>query len=167
MTLPIIDHVFVVQVESNSIVCGRIELVIPSLLGHEIASPANGEMIDRLVRSEAALSPVEVNVFVSADQSRHPLQFFVAEIFRFQTAVPIRGSDKFGLIEYVFERRNVDRVQNLSSGSETVAYPFQKADGVEWFGLGAASSADHCGIGIGPNHSEGCHLAFIQRKQVP
>src|SRR6266571_687216 len=166
MTLPIIDHVFVVQVESNSIVCGRIELVITSLLGHEIASPANGEMIDRLVWSEAALSPVEVNVFVSADQSGHPLQLFIAEIFRFQAAFPIRGSDKFGMFEYVFERRNVDRVQNLGFRSETVAYTFQKADGVEWFGLRAASSADHCGIGIGTNHSHGFHLAFIQRKQV-
>src|SRR6202023_4269493 len=128
MTLPIIDHVFVIQVESNSIVGRGIELVITSLLGHEISSPANGEMIDRLVRSEATLSPVEVNVFVSADQSGHPLQFFIAEIFRFQTAVPIRGSDKFGMIEYLFERRNVDRVQNLSSRAETVADTFQKAD---------------------------------------
>src|SRR6266851_104956 len=126
MTLPVIDHVFVVEIESNSIVGGRIELVITSLFGHEIASPANGEMIDRLVRSEAALSPVEVNVFVSADQSGYPLQLFVVEVFRFQTAVPIRGSDKFGIIEYVFERKN------LSSRSETVAYTFQKADGVEW-----------------------------------
>src|SRR6266436_236930 len=123
-------------------------------------------MIDRLVRSEAALSPVEVNVFVRADQSGHPLQFFIAEIFRLQTAVPIRGSDKFGIIEYVFERRKVDRVQNLSSRSETVAYTFQKADGVEWFGLGAASSADHRGIGIGTNHSDGFQPAFIQGKQV-
>src|SRR3982074_911908 len=108
MTLPIIDHVFVIQVESNSIVCGGIELVITSLFGHEIASPANGEMIDRLVRSEAALSPVEVDVFVSADQSRRPPQFFIAEIFRLQTAVPIRSSHKFGMIKYLFERRKVD-----------------------------------------------------------
>src|SRR3984893_11411216 len=166
MTLPIIDHVFVIQVESDSIVCRSIELVITSLFGHEITSPANGEMIDRLVRSEAALSPVEVNVFVSTDQSGRPPQLFIAEIFRFQTAVPIRGSDKFGMIEYRFERRNVDRVQNLSSRSETVADTFEKAHGVEGFGLGAASSADHGGIGIGTIHSDGFQLAFIQRKQV-
>src|ERR1700730_1077976 len=108
-------------------------------------------MIDRLVRSEAALSPVEVHVFVSADQRGHPLQFFVAEIFRLQTAVAIRGSDKFGILEYLLEGRNVDRVQNLSSHSETVADTFQKADGVEGFGLGAASSRDHGGIGVGTN----------------
>src|ERR1700737_1793912 len=111
-------------------------------------------MIHRLVRSEAALSPVEVNVFVSADQSGHPLQFFVAEIFCLQAVLAIRGSDKFGIIEYVFERRNVDRVQNLSSRSETVAYTFQKADGVEWFGLGAASSTTHRRVSIGTNYSE-------------
>src|SRR5882762_2624189 len=166
MTLPIIDHVFVIQVQSNSVVCGGIELVITSLFGHEIAGPANGEMIDRLVRSEAALSPVEMDVLVSADQSGRPPQFFIAEIFRFQTAVLIRGSDKFGMIEYLFERRNIDRVQNLSSRSETVADTFEKADGVEGFGLGAASSADHGRIGIGTNHGDGFQLAFIQRKHV-
>src|SRR6266853_250542 len=123
-------------------------------------------MIHRLVRSEAALPPVEVNVFVSPDQSGHPPQFFVAEIFCLQAVLAIRRSDKFGLVEYLFERRNVDRVQNLSSRSETVAYTFQKADGVEWFGLGAASSGDHCGVGIGTNYSDGLQLALIQRKQV-
>src|SRR5258708_23074128 len=119
-------------------------------------------MIHRLVRSEAALPPVEVNVFVSADQSGHPPQFFVAEIFCLQAVLAIRRSDKFGLIEYLFERRNVNRVQNLSSRSETVAYTFPNADVVEWLVLGAAFFAAHCRIVISPNHSDGSHLTLVQ-----
>ncbi len=66
MTLPVVNHRIVADVESNTIVRGRKEFVIAGLFRNEIAGPPNGEVIDRLVRSKAAFAPVELDVLVGA-----------------------------------------------------------------------------------------------------
>src|SRR5216684_1238568 len=66
MALPVVNHRLVADVESNTVVRGRKEFVISGLPRHEIAGPANREVIDRLVRSKAAFAPVELDVLVGA-----------------------------------------------------------------------------------------------------
>ena len=110
MRLPVVDHGVVADVEANSIIRGREEFVITGLLGHEIACPANREMIDRLVRSKAAFSPVEVDVLVRAHQNRIAAQILIVEIFSLQAALSAGRSDKFGVVKYFVERRFVNRI---------------------------------------------------------
>src|SRR6267154_5966521 len=166
MPLPVIDHGIVANVEPNSVVSGSEELVVSGFLWHEISCPADGEMIDRLVRSKAALSPVEVDMFVSTHQRGSAPQLFVAEVFTFQSILAARRNNKFGVVKHFVERRQVNRVQNSGFGPQTIADAFQKADCIERFGFSTTTSTRHRGICIWTNHRNRFHFVLIQRKQV-
>src|SRR5579859_6380141 len=108
--LPVINHVVVAEEEADSIVRGRKEGVRPGFLGHEIASPANGEMIDWLVRSKAAFSPIEVDVLVGAHHFGRTLQLVVTEILALEPLVAARGGNKLGTPKDVIENRRINGV---------------------------------------------------------
>src|SRR5712691_4382943 len=166
MTLPVIDHGVVADIEPNPVVDGSKEFVVSGFLRHEISCPANREMIDRLVRSKTSLSPIEVDMLVGAHQCRTTPQFFIAKVFSFQTAIAAGRNNKLGVLKNLVERRRVDRVQDSGFYSQTIADAFQIADRIERFGFSTAASTGHCGVSIRTNYRNRLHFAFIERKQV-
>src|SRR5258708_19528765 len=121
-------------------------------LRYEIASPADREVIDRLVWSKTAFPPVEMDVLVGARQGRSTPQIFIAEIFPLQAPLAIGCSNKFGVLKHFVERRRVDRIQDSGSGPQPIADAFQIAHCVERLGFSAASAPRPSRKPIGPNH---------------
>src|SRR2546423_13918841 len=85
MALPISDHALIIDEESNTVVGGRVELVVVRSLRNEVPAPTHRKMIEWAFRRVAVVAPLEHHESVSTNQCRRAVEILVVKIFALQT----------------------------------------------------------------------------------
>ena len=66
--LPIVDDLAIIEKQADAVVGVGVEGVFPRLLGHKIAAPSRGKIIDRTLLDITAIAPMKIGSRIGSNQ---------------------------------------------------------------------------------------------------